>query len=217
MHRVDRGPEPEGLEAVRSRYTPRWVDHYRNGNGSKPSDSRWRDFHDDLRQVFFGLCAYCEEFDKGEVDHFRPKKRSPELVYEWPNWVFACRHCNSAKGSKWPSGGYVDPCAKTKRTHPESYFTFDMLTGEILPKDGLSSGRRKKARQMIEDLKLNIFDYHMKKRRAQLEFISQVISNDSGDDATIAAFLKKITRRTEQFSSITRVMLAEKGYSVDVD
>lgn len=217
MHRVDRGPEPDGLETVRSRDTPRWIDYYRNGNGSKPSDSRWRDFHNDLRQVFFGLCAYCEEICRGEVEHFRPKSRFPEQTYEWSNWVFACHDCNHAKSDKWPSGGYIDPCAKTKPAHPESYFTFDTLTGEILPKEGLSRGRRRKARQMIDDLKLNIFGHHLTKRLRHLYFVSQVLSNASGDGAVETAFLELVTRRSEQFSSIIRVMLAERGYSVDVD
>lgn len=35
----------------------------------------------DVRTVFFGLCAYCEELCKDEVEHFRPKSRFPERVY----------------------------------------------------------------------------------------------------------------------------------------
>ena len=53
MHWVDRGPEPAGLEAVRTRYTPRWVDYFQ-GKGSKPSDSHWRDFRGDLCRAFSG-------------------------------------------------------------------------------------------------------------------------------------------------------------------
>ena len=155
MHSVDRGPEPVGLEQIRANYTPRWVLHYRDGNGPRPSDSRWKGFYNDLKEIFGGLCVYCEERHKGEIDHFRPKSLHPELVYSWSNWLFTCRSCNNAKGDKWPPGGYVDPCARSRAAWPEQYFTFDTETGEILPKGGLSPRRRLKALRMIEDLGLN--------------------------------------------------------------
>ncbi|MCI0439594.1 MAG: TIGR02646 family protein [Chloroflexi bacterium] len=209
MHWVDRGPEPEGLAAVRAHYTQRWVDHYRNGNRSKPSDSSWREFKSYLDEVFSGICAYCEELDPGEVEHFRPKSRFPELVYDWANWVFACHNCNYAKLEKWPSGGYVDSCAKSKSARPENFFDFDTLTGEIVPKQGLSQGRHKKAVQMIADLRLNDF-HHLRARRMWVIAVSQALSNPGPDEDSVA-FVELVTNRGTQFSSITRVLLAELG------
>ena len=98
MHWVDRGPEPTGLGAIRGRYTPRWIGYYRNGVGNRPTDSRWRDFRKYLGQRFHLQCGYCESICEGQVDHFQPKSRFPELVYEWSNWIFACSACNQAKG-----------------------------------------------------------------------------------------------------------------------
>ena len=72
MHWVKRGPEPEGLERIRARHTPRWTRYYGSGHGAKPSDSKWRDFSDDLANAFHGLCGYCEETCRGEVTIFVP-------------------------------------------------------------------------------------------------------------------------------------------------
>lgn len=69
MHWVDRGPEPARLPRVRSDYTSAWIDHYRHGVGSRPSDDKWRDFHGDLAKIFFDLGVYCEEVCRGEVEH----------------------------------------------------------------------------------------------------------------------------------------------------
>ena len=132
MHWVDRGPEPQELKAIRSRYTARWVKYYGDGDGSKPGDFLWRRFHVQLRGVFLGLCAYCEECCRGEVEHFRRKSRFPKLVYQWSNWLFVCHDCNHMKGEKWPQGGYVNPCARSQSAWPETFFDFDTLTGEIL-------------------------------------------------------------------------------------
>ncbi len=134
MHYVDRGPEPSTLRRFQEKYTQRWVTYYRAKNGKKPSDSYWRNFIDQLSTVFLNLCGYCEQECRGEVDHFRPKSQVPEKVYDWHNWIFACHDCNHAKVDKWPIGGYVDPCAVIRSSHPERYFDFDFKTGLIIAK-----------------------------------------------------------------------------------
>ena len=214
MHWVERGPEPDGVENIRTRYTARWVRYYGSGAGTKPSDSRWRDFFSDLANSFHGLCGYCEEMCRGEVDHFRPKSRYPDLVYSWSNWLFACHDCNHAKGEKWPLGGYVDPCAKSGGERPEHFFFFDTLTGEILPKEGLSSAHRRKAQSTIDDLKLNEW-HHLRKRLQWLQLISAAIPDEPAEmtaesEERRAHFASCATA----YSSITRQWLAERGRGI---
>jgi uncharacterized protein (TIGR02646 family) len=209
MHWVDRGPEPGRIQSVRSRYTPRWVAHYRNQTVPKPSDSRWRDFLNDLSPVFFGLCGYCEEPCRGEVDHFRPKSKFPELVYQWSNWVFACHSCNSVKKEKWPPGGFIDPCARSRSARPENLFDFDVRTGAVKPKDGLSPAQRKKAMQTRDALDLNAA-HHLKARSAWIRALER---NLSADDSSATEFLAWVTDRSTQLSSIARALLVERGHS----
>ena len=215
MHWVDRGPDPEGLERIQARYTPRWLRYYGSGDGEKPSDSRWREFSGDLADAFNGLCAYCEEICRGEVDHFRPKSRYPDLVYSWSNWLFACHDCNHAKLDKWPPRGYVDPCARSRGARPEHFFSFDILTGEILPKEGLSRARHRKAQGTIDDLRLNEW-HHLRKRLLWLQLISAIIP---GDPAEMTAESEEerahLASRTTPHSSITRRWLSERGHRPD--
>ena len=213
MHSVDRPEEPDGLGTVRKKLTPKWVGYYRHGKGKKPGDSRWREFQPDLSRVFFDQCGYCEELCKGEVDHFRPKSRDPELVYVWSNWVLACHTCNGTKRQKWPSGGYVDPCAKTRAAQPEAYFEFDTKTGHILPKPGLSSRRRKKASQMIDDLGLNLY-YHLKRRAKWLTAVEANLTRDDAADPDHGEFIRLVASRETELSSITRAFLKERGFPV---
>lgn len=208
MHWVDRGEEPPHLEEVRDEKTQKWVRYYRLKEGSKPSDSNWRDFHIDVRDAFFGLCAFCEVECNGEVEHFRPKSKFPELVYQWTNWLFACHDCNHAKSNKWPAGGYVDPCTEEIEEHPETYFEFDLMTGEIVPKSGLSNAREKKARTMVKDLKLNNY-HHLKKR---LRFLNEILDRIE-IDATLEDFVSRIAARDYPYSSIARQLLVELGFS----
>ena len=212
MHTVSRGREPGGLRTVRNRYTPRWVQYYRNGTGRKPSDSKWQGFHGDLWNVFFGTCGYCEKECKGEVDHFRPKSRFPERVYEWENWVLACHVCNNMKGGEWPPGGYVDPCAKSGNARPDAYFDFDTTTGEILPTASLSAARSRKAKKMIADLSLNA-SHHLKARVWWISVLSGVLDDQDANDPRARRFVKLVASREARLSTSTRTWLKVQGYA----
>ena len=214
MHWVDRGPEPGGLGHFRQVYTPRWIQYYRNGVGAKPTDSRWREFHDELQRRFGSLCGYCECSCKGEVDHFRPKSRFPESVYEWSNWIFACHDCNQAKGDKWPVGGYVDPCTASESYRPETCFTFDTKTGEIVPLKDLDQDRFDKAQRMINDLRLN-GRHHLAKRLVWILRMGWEIPDDPSEETPASGTLRRfLASRSYELSSLARAWLAERGYSI---
>ena len=216
MHRVDRGPEPNGLKEVRERYTSGWVRCYRQGKGSRPSDARWRTFRDDLSLAFNGLCAYCEERSSEEVEHFRPVIHFPELVYEWSNWLLACSACNRAKGIKWPCMDYVDPCAEADEERPEAYFIFDTLDGTISPRRDLSPEKYDRAATMIEDLKLN-GRQHLENRKeavAALSILKEVaVPGNPNSRKHLEEAYTHLSSRSNPLSSIIRVWLDEQGYS----
>ena len=212
MHWVDRGLAPNGLEGIRNRYTPGWVRYYRHGVGDRPVDGRWRDFHEDLSRAFHGLCVYCEEFDKGEVEHFYPKKRFPELVYEWSNWLFACHACNQLKGDKWPTQGYIDPCDQSIDPLIDHCFDFDFVTGRIKTRKSLPDLESSQAQAMINDLRLNAF-HHLQKRVTLVEVLSQVFQKDSTvPNPGLEQLRLSRTSRSAELSSIVRAWLSAQGY-----
>ena len=215
MHWVDRGPEPSGLETIRDRRTSHWIDYWENGIGSQPTDSYWSDFHEYLVQRFLRHCGYCEFTCRGEVDHFRPKSKFPELVYEWSNWIFACHDCNQAKGDKWPVEGYVDPCSVTASDRPETYFTFNTESGEIVSLEGLDPDRLDKANTMIDDLKLNA-PHHLEKRGTLLYKMAEFIPDDPDEETSFSRNLRRIlSSRNAELSSLARAWLVERGYEID--
>ena len=211
MHWVGRGQEPTGLATVRARYTPGWVNYYILGVGTRPTDSRWTHFKGDLETVFAGLCAYCECACRGQVDHFQPKSIFPRLVYDWANWFLACNDCNHAKGNKWPPVGYVNPCATWISDRPENLFDFDTLTGEIIPKAGLSWTSHRAVQTMIDDLRLNEH-HHLRNRREQVSWVDLVASGVPGSPNHQQRIRNWLASRRTAFSSIARTRLVEWGY-----
>ena len=216
MHWVNRGPEPGGLRERDVNYTPRWVDAYVYCIGKKPpSDTYWTDFLGVLKDRFAGLCAYCEEHTKGEVEHFRPKSKFPGLVYSWSNWLFACHDCNHTKLNSWPSGGYVNPCASSDAEWPEEYFDFETQTAYIMPRPGLSPEKRQRAQQTIDDLGLND-DHHWTARLEWLSLFASKLPTDPGNLTTEDRHnIEHFSGRRVQLSSYTRGWLAKHGYPTD--
>ncbi len=47
-------------------------------------------------------CCYCEESHiDGQVEHFRPKSKYPNLEFEWTNLLWSCWKCNHSKLAKF--------------------------------------------------------------------------------------------------------------------
>ena len=214
MHNVNRGPEPNGLDDIRLLHTESWIKHRRLASGNPPSGRHWRKFHHVLRTAFHGLCGYCERQCRGEIDHFRPKSLRPDLVYCWLNWIFCCHDCNLSKGAQWPRGGYVDPCADRRSSWPEAYFTFDTRTGELIPQQGLGHNKYLTAIHTIVDLDLN-GHHHLRERKFMIELIRVSLPAYS---ATLTVSNKiafdLLASRQSPFSSLSRTLLSELGYSV---
>ena len=166
-------------------------------------------------ESFAAFALTVRSYARGKLTISAPKSRFPELVYTWSNWLFACHDCNQAKGGRWPTEGYVDPCATSKQSHPESYFEFDVLTAEVLPREGLSQSRRNRAQKTITDLRLN-GRHHLRKRLAWLLLLSDSLTSDATAETPDKKSLRDhLASRGTQLSSITRAWLSQRGFSID--
>jgi uncharacterized protein (TIGR02646 family) len=171
---------------------------------------------DAILRLFHGKCAYCEsqltaDQHKGDVDHFRPKKRVTDehgnpidhpgyfwLAYKWTNLLPACAACNrpgtdldGSKGGKWdkfPVGGqrakrFNDPLP------PEDPWLIDPYhddPAEHLIFDhitGFIAGKTPKGQRTIDILNLN---------REDLAAMRKRFAKSAGDDYReyIAALLR---------------------------
>jgi uncharacterized protein (TIGR02646 family) len=78
----------------------------------------------------FGKCAYCEQGDARDIEHFQPQSLFPSRMFAWENLLRACDVCNNAKHDQFPSdpaGGrlLIEPC----EDDPLDYFDWDLRTG----------------------------------------------------------------------------------------
>jgi uncharacterized protein (TIGR02646 family) len=84
-----------------------------------------------LKLMFSDKCAYCESkithIAYGEIEHYKPKSKYPNLCFEWDNMVFSCTICNGTthKGDKFPLVNEGGPIINLVDENPDHFFKFD--------------------------------------------------------------------------------------------
>lgn len=121
---------------VLTRNESKWTQDIRNAKTKEARDkaiSKYR--HEEIKQgltdMLHGKCAFCESYienvDYGDIEHFQPKSKFPELAVTWENLLLSCKKCNGAgqKGDEWPGpkedGPLINPCEE----HPDTFFEFE--------------------------------------------------------------------------------------------
>ena len=218
MRWIDRGPEPATVADYARRFTPGWVDYFRDGAGSlpesqRPDDSYWREFRPRLGSRSGNICWYCErQCNAGSaeqlptVDHFQPISRFPRLAYAWSNWIFSCRRCNDRKGNRWPDTGYVDPCAAAVAERPEQYFDYAANTGEVIPRPELSGPAQRKAWTTIDDLGLNDFDLMFYRLDWADNFRQDLLSLPASEQR---AFIAEFAEPPAEYAGFARMLVEQ--------
>ena len=86
------------------------------------------DYRRYLRWDFFYSCAYCTITESEAtairfcIDHYEPKSARPDLENDYSNLMYACDHCNTLKGSRYPSRTQVDADLRFFRPDADAYY-----------------------------------------------------------------------------------------------
>jgi len=104
-------------------------------------------------------CSYCDAYpvtavSKDTVDHFRPKGKGrwPEQAYLWSNLFYACDACQSEKLEQFTERA-LKPDENGYRW--QNYFRFNTANGNLVPRCGISTDDRLRARATIRLFGLN--------------------------------------------------------------
>ncbi|MGL4533905.1 MAG: retron system putative HNH endonuclease [Fusobacteriaceae bacterium] len=153
MLKIYKTPEPEFYEEFKKR-NENHIKNWDDMNGYFEIKQELRAYMILEEQNF--RCPYCETLindeSEGSIEHIRPKDRFPQLFLSYDNFITSCQSnysCDNFKSNSWDDN-FIDPT----KENPEDYFTYDIYSGEIVPKhrDGI---KKKKALKTIELLNLN--------------------------------------------------------------
>lgn len=91
------------------------------------------------------FCAYCEReivvnsdnANGSHIEHVKPQSQFPKSDLEYTNLIVSCNSkesCGIKKGNRYFEE-FIDPVFYD----PGKHFTYDSLTGEIIPKSGITN------------------------------------------------------------------------------
>ena len=108
------------------------------------------------------------------IEHFRPRSVFPDEQFQWLNLLYACYRCNNeSKQNKWPQLGdsdnqrltrfarytpvseYVNPNESDDQRPAHEFFSFNFVTGEMMPAEELEDSEWSMAFRTIRDIDLN--------------------------------------------------------------
>lgn len=175
---------------------------YRNMKGEMRKDLRHYIAYNEQCSSKKCYCAYCEReivvnSDKANgshIEHIRPQSSYPDLDLDYDNMIVSCNakeSCGIKKGSIYFEG-FVDPV----RYKPSDHFTYDVLSGEMIPKKGIKNSSSAEYRT-LERLGMNSIRLTEARKRVIVE-LSSMMNFMKKDD--IRYFLK-------QFPSLVDFML----------
>ncbi|MGL6094964.1 MAG: hypothetical protein ACRC7O_04055 [Fimbriiglobus sp.] len=108
----------------------------------------------DLMGAYNRICAYScfrihEITGAGSVDHFAPKSRAWDRVYEWDNYRLACSQLNARKRD---FTDVLDPFEIQ-----DGWFHLELVGFQVVPNPKLTRATREQVQQTISRLGLNDF------------------------------------------------------------
>lgn len=147
MIRVQRHPEPEDFDEKIRQPGLRAL-----SQGAAVPPPLWRECLQQLWDAYGGICAYLGIFIQPgvgarSVDHFIPKSRRPDLLYEWANYRLACSLMNSRKHQ---FEDVLDPFEVE-----DGWFSLDLSFLQVLPNPTLDELTRVRVQATIDRLDLN--------------------------------------------------------------
>ena len=133
MIRINRGPEPDGFGARAAEWRRRF-EAARHRNPDLTATAFWSSVRNQVRSdaqalytAFHGKCAYCEakmaHVSAPHVEHYHPKSKFPNQMFDWENWLLSCGCCNDKKWAHFPDCGgqpcLLDPTVDDPSMHLE--------------------------------------------------------------------------------------------------
>jgi uncharacterized protein (TIGR02646 family) len=220
---VARVPAPTVLKINAARWSSKFKALYTDPTATKEkiknAQNKYR--HPEIKNVldkkmFHGKCAYCESkitvVDYGDIEHFFPKSKYIDKIFEWSNLLLSCKICNDAnhKGTEFPldSNGdplLIDPTDGATNPNKHLEFVWDDVAGlaSIYGRD-----QRGKTVEMIFDLNgirgrkelIAHRSKYVKRLFALLRFAQ------SGDEGAIA-LLHECCDSNAEYSAFARVYI----------
>lgn len=209
MIRLKKLPEPAILVSKQKELTELYVDSINKGEAIPAGIKKTYKLpaiKNILLQETFGKCAYCESkithICPGDVEHFKPKRCFPELIFAWPNLTITCPKCNVKKGDYFSE---KEPLINPFVDNPDKYIY--ALGAMLYPKHGSNKGII-----TIEILGLNRAAL-LERRLERIEYLEKIVHlYHMTSDKTLKTLLKQ--QMMQEIELNKEYVMATKSYLI---
>ena len=222
MIQVKRTAKPKVLEDNAKKWTTDYLAAKKEYEADKTNSDKLRKFKTTegkynqnevklaLRAMFHEKCAYCESYTThvsyGEIEHFKPKSKYPELCFEWKNMNFSCEICNGKahKGDKFPLENENGPIINPVEENPDSFFKFifDKNTDQalVIPLN-------ERGRTTLNMFKLNDRETLLSERTKIAKYLIYIKSMADNGDLEAKDILASISQKDAYYAFIKTIIL----------
>jgi energy-coupling factor transporter ATP-binding protein EcfA2 len=180
-------------------------------------------------------CAYCETpIENPDIEAFRPKQRATNLdgqvddghywwlMFEWSNYLPACRQCNTLKGQRFPvrgpraQVGAVGPSLEAEKRLLLDPRIDDPARVLLFLDDGRVTSEDERGRVSIDVLGLNR-ESLVKARKNDLHVLLSLMAKSAPSDRQLVGLvglLKKMTEPDQSFAAMRRQYV--KAWAVEI-
>lgn len=135
-------------------------------------------------------CMYCSDSAGTDIDHFWPKARFHERMFQWPNMILCCSGCGSLKSSKFPRLNGKPLLLDPTVDDPWRFLEYSPNYGQLVP---LAAPRfkiqAKRAEKTVEVLRLDEREALETGYKKSYRRIMRTLSAALADPAPVAATL----------------------------
>lgn len=161
-----------------------------------------------LKKMFYKKCAFCEShithIDYGQIEHFQPKSKYPELCFEWNNFLLSCSVCNGKanKGDKFPLENEGGPFIHPVDENPQDFFKFEY---DEVTKNFLLFPINQRAETTLKILGLNREDL-VENRTIELRkilFFLEKLIGENFNEQIFNEFVKMFSEKDQYYAFIS--------------
>lgn len=221
MIQVKRTAKPKVLEDNAKKWTTDYLAAKKEYEADKTNSAKKNNFkkaeskynHESvklaLRNMFSEKCAYCESkithIAYGEIEHFKPKSKYPELCFEWKNMNFSCEICNGKahKGDKFPleneNGPIINPVDENPDIHFKFYYDSGVDRALLIPLTD-------RARTTLSVFKLNERMALIDLRTKEIRLVSKLKAIADSGNKDAQNLLNSFSNKNEYYAFIKAII-----------
>ncbi|HLP44611.1 MAG TPA: retron system putative HNH endonuclease [Candidatus Kapabacteria bacterium] len=190
MLKIDKAEEPQEFIDFKKTHPEQWKAIYHVPYLNKKLREYLLEHEQKINSSY--CCVYCERkitLQASHIEHIKPRCFYKNDTFNYQNLTVSCQEereveikglksklktCGHLKGDHFDEARFINPVLE----NPKDFFTYDITTGNIIPREGLSGREPEKVKYTVDLLNLN----HAFLADTRTEIINKLLSIENREE-----------------------------------